>query len=162
MAKDSSGRRDGFTPARSPYGPRPLGALIPALTRPVFRKKSPAAAQLMADWAEVVGPALAAVTSPKRFAAGALTIGCTGPVAMELTHLAPQLISRINAHLGKPMVERLRFVQQAASAAPAAAPRPAPAPPLPDRVEAAVSTVPGEELRAALAKLGRGVYRNRP
>ena len=112
MAKDSD-KAGGFTPARSPYGPRPLGALIPALTKPVFRKRSPAGAQLMADWAGVVGPALSSVTSPLRFTAGTLTIGCAGPVAMELTHLAPQLIGRINAHLGKPMVERLRFVQQA-------------------------------------------------
>ena len=160
MAKDSD-KRDGFTPARSPYGPRPLGALIPALTRPVFRKRSPAGAQLMADWAGVVGPALSAVTTPLRFGAGTLTIGCAGPVAMELTHLAPQLIARINAHLGKPMVERLRFVQQA-QAKPPPAPRPAPPAALPAPVAQAVATVPGEELRAALAKLGRGVYRNRP
>jgi hypothetical protein len=159
MAKDSD-KRDGFTPARSPYGPRPLGALIPALTKPVFRKRSPAGAQLMADWAGVVGPALSSVTSPLRFAAGTLTIGCAGPVAMELTHLAPQLIGRINAHLGKPMVDRLRFVQQA-TARPAPQAKPVPDAPLPEAVAQAVSTVPGEELRAALAKLGRGVYRNR-
>ncbi|MFC7472927.1 DUF721 domain-containing protein [Dankookia sp. GCM10030260] len=159
MAKDSA-KSAGFTPARSPYGPRPLGALIPALTKPVFRRRSPAGAQLMADWAGVVGPALALVTSPIRFTAGTLTIGCAGPVAMELTHLAPQLIARINAHLGKPMVERLRFVQQA-PARPAQAAKPLPDAPLPAPVEAAVGTVPGEDLRAALAKLGRGVYRNR-
>jgi hypothetical protein len=80
---------------------------------------------------------------------------------MELTHLAPQLIGRINAHLGKPMVERLRFVQQAQSRPAPAAP-PVPDAPLPAPVEQAVARVPGEELRAALAKLGRGVYRNRP
>jgi hypothetical protein len=160
MAKDS-GKRDGFTPARSPYGPRPLGALIPALTRPVFRKKSPAGAQLMANWVEVVGPALAAVTVPHRFAAGTLTIACNGPVAMELAHLGPQLVARINGHLGTLTVQRLRFLQQAPSQA-APPRRPVPVAPLPERVEQAVATVPGEELRAALAKLGRGVYRNRP
>lgn len=159
MAKDSD-KAGGFTPTRSPYGPRPLGALIPALTKPVFRKRSPAGAQLMADWAGVVGPALSGVTTPLRFAAGTLTIGCAGPVAMELTHLAPQLIGRINAHLGKPMVERLRFVQQAPARADPM-PRRAPDAALPEPVEQAVATVPGEELRAALAKLGRGVYRNR-
>ena len=145
---------------RSPYGPRPLGALLPALTRPVFRKRSPAGALLMADWAAVVGPSLAAVTAPRRLTAGTLTIACTGPVAMELVHLAPQLIARINAHSGRQTVERLRFLQQAAGG-PAAPPAPPPAPPLPAEVERAVATVPGEELRAALAKLGRGVYRTR-
>ncbi|RAI57493.1 DUF721 domain-containing protein [Roseicella frigidaeris] len=154
-------RRDAFTAARSPYGPRPLGALIPALTRPAFRKRSPAGAQLMADWTEAVGPALAAVTTPHRFAAGTLTIACVGPVAMELTHLAPQLVARINAHLGRVLVERLRFIQQQPAAGQAARRAP-PAAPLPAAVEQAVAAVPGEELRAALAKLGRGVYRHRP
>ena len=31
-------------------GPRPLGALVPALTRPAFKRKSPAGAQIMAEW----------------------------------------------------------------------------------------------------------------
>ena len=159
MAKDSD-KADGFTPARSPYGPRPLGALIPALTKPVFRKKrSPAGAQLMADWAGVVGPALSRVTSPLRFTAGTLTIGCAGPVAMELTHLAPQLIGRINAHLGKPMVDRLRFVQQARPA-PRRSPTGPRCPAAQPRSRRRSPPSRGEKLRAALAKLGRGVYRN--
>jgi hypothetical protein len=58
------------------------------------------------------------------------------------------------------MVERLRFVQQAPARADPM-PRRAPDAALPEPVEQAVATVPGEELRAALAKLGRGVYRNR-
>lgn len=153
MAKDSEDR---FI-----WGPRPLGALIPHLTRPVFRKKSPAGAMLMADWAEIVGPALAAVTTPRRVTTGTLTIACAGPVAMELSHLAPQLIERINAQLGKPVVERLRFVQQASAGTPPAKPRPAPPARLPPATEAAIGKLPEGELREALAKLGRGVYRNR-
>ena len=143
-------------------GPRALGALLPRLTRPAFKRRSPAGAALMADWPAVVGPALAAVSTPKRLGNGTLVIGCAGPVAMELTHLAPQLIGRINAHLGQVVVERLRFVQQApGAAAPPAPRRPAPAAPLPPRVREAMATVPEGELREALEKLARGVYRNR-
>ena len=142
-------------------GPRALGALLPRLTKPAFKRRSPAGAALMADWPVVVGPALAAVTSPKRLASGTLVIGCAGPVAMELTHLAPQLIGRINAHLGQVVVERLRFVQQAGSpAAPAATRRAAPAA-LPPRVREAMAAIPAGELREALEKLAQGVYRNR-
>lgn len=141
-------------------GARPLGALIPRLTRPAFRRKSPAGAQIMADWADLVGPALAAVTTPRRLTSGTLTLGCAGPVALELTHLASQLIQRINSHLGHAAVERLRFVQ-AASAVRPPMPRPQAPAALPERVNAALSTVPGEALREALARLGRGVYRNR-
>jgi hypothetical protein len=115
----------------------------------------------MADWAAVVGPALAAVTSPKRLGSGTLVIGCAGPVAMELTHLAPQLIGRINAHLGQTVVERLRFVQQAAGSAPPPAPRRAEPVALPPRVQEAMAALPEGELREALEKLAQGVYRNR-
>ena len=143
-------------------GPRALGALLPRLTRPAFKRRSPAGAALMADWPQVVGPALAAVTSPKRLSSGTLVIACAGPVAMELTHLAPQLIGRINAHLGQAAVERLRFVQQAPGAAPPpAAPRRAEAAALPPRVREAVAAVPEGELREALEKLAQGVYRDR-
>ena len=142
-------------------GPRALGALLPRLTRAAFKRRSPAGAALMADWPEVVGPALAAVTTPKRLANGTLVIACAGPVAMELTHLAPQLIGRINAHLGQVVVERLRFVQRASPGAAPAPSRPAEPAALPPRVRQAVASVPAGELREALEKLGRGVYRIR-
>jgi len=142
-------------------GPRPLGALVPALTRPAFKRKSPAGAQIMADWPALVGPALAAVSQPVRLSSGTLTLACSGPVAMELQHLAPQLAGRINAALGRVAVERFRFVQRAlAGMAPRPAPRPAPAA-LPAHVESALAGIDSPELRDALARLARGVYRNR-
>lgn len=142
-------------------GPRPLGALVPGLTRPAFKRKSPAGAQIMADWAELVGPAIAAVTQPLRLTQGTLTLACAGPVAMEMQHLAPQLASRINAALGRVAVERFRFVQRAPSGSPPRKRPEAGAKPLPERVESALAGIESPELRAALERLGRGVYRNR-
>lgn len=153
MAKDGDGRR-------FPTAPLPLGKLIPTVTRPAFRRRSPAGAQVLADWAQIVGPALAAVTSPLRLSAGTLTLACSGPVAMELQHLAPELIRRINGHLGRATVERLRFVQQALPGARAAPPAPPPpAAPLPGRVRERLQAVPEGDLRQALENLARGVYR---
>jgi hypothetical protein len=154
MARDAEDRR--FL-----GGPRPLGALVPALTRPAFKRKSPAGAQIMADWPALVGPALAADSQPLRLSAGTLTLACSGPVAMELQHLAPQLAGRINAALGRVAVERFRFVQRApGSAATRAAARPVPAA-LPAHVESALEGIASPELREALARLARGVYRTR-
>ena len=51
------------------YGMRSVAALVPKIARPVFQKRSPASAQLLADWDEIVGPELASVTYAKRFAA---------------------------------------------------------------------------------------------
>ena len=113
----------------------------------------------MADWAGIVGPAIAAVTVPRRLTGSTLTIGCSGPVAMELQHLGPQLIGRINAALGTVTVEALRFVQQAPAGARKAPARPDA--PLPETVRGALDTVGNTALRDALARLGRGVYRAR-
>ena len=110
------------TDERHVYGPRPVSVLMPRLTRPAFRRRSPATAQVLADWAAIVGPAIAAVTTPRRLAAGTLTIACAGPIAMELQHLAGEVIARINTHLGSQVVTALRFVQTPELSAPLAAP----------------------------------------
>jgi hypothetical protein len=89
----------------------PLAQLVPGVTRPVFKKRSPAGATLMADWAAIVGPRLAAETEPRKLSRGQLTIACAGPMALELQHAADALIQRINTHAGTALVERLRFVQ---------------------------------------------------
>jgi hypothetical protein len=135
---------------RHVWGPRAVGTLVPGLTRAAFRKRSPAGAQVMADWADIVGPALAAATTPRRLSGATLTVACTGPVAMELQHMAGPLMARINGHLGRVVVERLRFVQDA-TAVPAAAPSKAAGPPAP------IPGLPAGPLHDALASLGQAV-----
>jgi hypothetical protein len=154
VTKDGDGRR-------FPGAPLPIGNLIPAVTRPAFRKRSPAGAQVLADWAQIVGPALAAVTTPLRLSAGTLTLACAGPVAMELQHLAPELIARINGQLGRAAVERLRFVQQAGTPGPRPAPPPSTPGVVPTPVRERLSDLPEGELRQALEKLAGRVYRGR-
>ena len=140
--------------ARHPFGPRPIGALLPAVTRPAFRKQSPAAAGLMTDWPAIVGPALAQTTRPKRLAAGTLTLGCAGPIALELQHLAGPLMERINTHLGRPLVQRLRFVQEALA--------PPPVPRRKPRLDPVpIEGMPAGDLNDALAALGAAVSTDR-
>jgi len=136
--------------ARHPYGPRPLAALMPAITRPAFKRRSPAAAQLLLDWAEIVGPALAAAAVPKRLVGTTLTLACSGPAALELQHLSAVLVGRINGHLGHAAVEHLRFVQDGA-------PPPPPPPPPPRPPPVAVADMPEGALRDALARLGGAI-----
>ena len=145
---------------RADLGLRSVSALLPRVTRPAFKKRSPAAAQLIADWPAVVGPVMAAQTLPRGLTGGTLTIACSGPVAMELQHLAPQLISRINMAMGQGLVERLRFVQATLKAPPRPAPKPKPVD-LPQHVTASLEEVADPDLREALARLAQGVYRGR-
>lgn len=138
--------------ARHVYGPRPVGALVPGITRAAFKKRSPAGAQVLADWGVIVGPELAAATTPRRLIGGTLTLACSGPTAMELQHMCGQVMERVNRHMGRILVERLRFVQD---------PTP-PAPPLVPPVRRAVALVPVPgiapgPLRDALSALGQVV-----
>jgi len=151
-------KKDGAPADRHIYGPRPVGALVPALVRPAFRKRAPATAQVLADWEAIVGPALAAVTTPRKLFSGTLAIACAGPVAMELQHLSGEVMARINGHLGRVAVTRLRFIQDV----------PPPLPPLatprPQAVAAAqraVASLPAGPLRDALESLGRVVLTER-
>ena len=141
---------DGEDDKRATWGPRPVGSLLPGLGRPAFRRRSPASAQLVADWPAIVGPGLAAVTEPRRLSGTTLTLACTGPVAMELQHMTAELLSRINGHLGRVAVERLRFTQDTVARAspPSATPVPAPKP---------VAGIAPGKLHDALARLSAAV-----
>jgi len=137
------------------YGPRPLGSLIPQVTKPVYRKHNPASAQILADWDIIVGPKVASMTVPRRLDRGVLTIGCSGPAAMDLHYMAIEVINRINTHLGGQPVHTLKFTQ-------AGMPRKAPAimPKPPEAIleaDAAVADLPDGDLKSALAALGRVV-----
>lgn len=133
--------------------PRHLGALLPPITRPVFRKRAAAAAHILADWDAVVGPALAAATVPRRLAGGTLTLACAGPIALELQHRSAEILGRVNAYLGTRAAERLRLIQEAPAPPAALPPRRAPRP------EPKLPGIPDGPLRDALAALGRALPR---
>ena len=146
------------TERRHVYGPRPVAALLPGVTHAAFRHRAPGTAQVLADWGSIVGPALAAVTLPRRLSRGSLTIACSGPIAVELQHLSDELIARINIALGAGVVTALRFVQIAPESRSLPPPPPAPSPQTRARAESAVESLPGGDLRDALAALGRAVF----
>lgn len=155
------GKRPPAKPAdsapRHVYGPRPVGALVPTLTRPAFRKRAPGSAQVMADWAEIVGPELSRTTVPRRISGSTLTLACTGPVALELQHLSEQVLARVNSHLGRVAVQRLRFVQD-----PAAMPAPPPTAPRPAMKRIELPGIPPGPLHDALVALGRRIGQGEP
>ena len=156
---DEQEKPAGEKPPRHIYGPRQIGALLPALLRPAFRRRSPATAQVLADWEMIVGPRLAADTTPRKLFAGTLTIICAGPMAMELQHMSEHLMARINGHLGRIVVTRLRFIQDMPPSLP---PVPPPRPQAMAAAHRAVESLPAGPLRDALESLGRVVLTGRP
>lgn len=151
-------------------GPVAVASLIGAVTRPLMRGRQAAVARLALDWPQVVGVALAAVTAPERLTGaaggGTLTIRASGPMALELAHLAPELIARINTHLGRDAVTRLKFSADGRRAPPSALPPPSRPhrPPPREAARQAVSAVadlPDGPLKEALARLGAHVLARR-
>lgn len=143
---------EGNDDKRHVRGPRQVGGLVAGLTRPAFRRRSPATAQILTDWGVIMGPALAAVTAPRRLSGTTLTLACSGPVAMELQHMSGELIGRINGHLGRVVVERLRFVQEALPG-----PAPAPAPTVAPEPPPVIPGLPQGALHDALARLAQAM-----
>jgi len=159
MADPKEGARRGMSSHAAGWGPRELGQIIPRLTRPAFRKASPQGAQILADWAEIAGPGPLGAAQPVRLSAGTLTLACPGALALEISMLAPQVIERINGHLGRAAVRRLAFVQSAAAVPQAARRRlPRAEVELPAATQAALETLPEGPLRDALARLGQEVF----
>ncbi len=105
------------TPPKRNYAPRGIAGLLAPVVRPAFTRRAPAAAALLADWPNLAGAELAVRAAPVKFAGGTLTLACEGPAALELQHMAPDIIARLNLTLGCRLVERLRFVQQATGVA---------------------------------------------
>jgi hypothetical protein len=154
-----------------------IAAQVPKVTKEALKRRGPAFATIVAEWGEIVGPALAGSCLPEKLStpprppkgvasppqSGTLTIRVSGGAAMELQHLAPLLLERINRFAGFKAVERLRFIQGPMPVRDIV--RGAPAAPLSDAqktgIAAAVESVANPDLQAALARLGEGLVRNR-
>ncbi|MGD8810343.1 MAG: DciA family protein [Gammaproteobacteria bacterium] len=157
------GRNDGETRIGAT---RAVSALIGPLTKRALGKHGFASASLISDWATVVGAELAASCHPLKLAfppgkrdGGTLHLRVSGGAALEIQHVTPQLIERINGHLGYPAVARLKLEQGpvARGSAPRR-PRPAPAPkPMPARHWDGMDEITDPALRESLERLGAAV-----
>jgi len=163
-------------------GLKSVGAHVSRLTGPLARRRGTATARLRAEWSLIVGPEIARHSLPERLVGapappnargarkasgatggGALKLRVDGPLALELQHLAPQLIERINGYFGYPAVGRLQIIQ-----GPLPNPPPGP-PPSPRPLDAArqralreqVATIGDDALRQALERLGRAILTRR-
>ncbi len=143
-------------------GPLAIAAVLDKVTRPLGRRRGLADARLMAEWAAVVGPQLAAESLPERLvrrrdgAGGTLTIRVDGPMALELQHLAPLVIERLNAYFGYRAIERI-VLRQAPVPRPTGEARPRRPAPAAGHPAPGLERVADPELRRALAALGRFV-----
>ena len=158
---------------------RPLAATLPAVTKAALGKRGMALAALLSEWEAIMGPGLAGAVTPLRLTrdrpqaketakesaqddGAVLELKAEGAAAVELQHLEPRILERINAHFGYRAVKRLKLRQ-----GPAGGTRRSPISTVPTirRPGAAeeralfrqLEGVGDESLRDALAGLGRVV-----
>lgn len=69
------------------------------------------AASVVPEWAERVGPAIAAVTTPLRVSQGTLMVGVSSSAWMnELKMMEREIMERINAGRSKGRIKQIRFL----------------------------------------------------
>ena len=154
---------------------QPLADLVGAVIDPVLARQGFSESDLILHWDDIVGERLAANSRPIKLAwpsrppgrqpdappaSATLVVRVEGSFALELQHMADQVLARINAHLGWRCVGRLTFKQGPIERVAPAGRRGAV--PTPSALAAASShlgdiTVDG--LRDALARLGAHVMK---
>ena len=143
-----------------------LAVTLPKVTRRTLGRHGLAEGGLVTDWAAIVGQTIAERSLPLRLSftggerrEGTLHVRVSGALALELQHLEPQVLERINGYFGYRAVGRLKIHQGPIPAPPAA--RLPPAPPPTAEADAEIggllSTVEDDGLREALRGLGRSL-----
>ena len=159
MAKPVKKQQQGNPQPRRANGVREIGALLPDVGGVAFRRFGFSRTALLGQWREIVGPVYCRWSVPEsiRFprgekTGGTLTVRVEGPFSVQLQHVAPQIVERVNRILGHAAVARLKLVQ-------GEVPRP-PAPPPPAETAEPIPVgnlegVKDEGLRHALETLAR-------
>lgn len=160
---------DRFEPPRWKQA-KPLSDYATKLLSPVTERQAGMTLDLLASWDEIAGPEHAARTRPEGlkwarqsedgFEPATLVVACEGAHAVFFQHETGPLVERLNHFFGFHAVDRVQIVQRSVRRPSKAkrAPRERP-----EAVAAVTSRVGGVEhdgLRAALDRLGRGVFRD--
>lgn len=149
-------------------GPRSLAASLPEAAKRTLRHHGFAESGIVTDWPAIVGETLAAHSTPIRLGfprgkrlEGTLQVSVSGALALELQHLEPLVLERINGYFGYRAVGRLKLVHDGRKPPPPPATRAAPAR---DDAKADAALPPeireieDSALRQALERLGRAVH----
>ena len=149
-------------------GMKALAQPLARITRGALGRRGFAEGAVLTEWSSIVGPHLAAQTCPLKLShprgEGAAEQGAgpvlhirvaSGGMAMELAHLEPLVLQRINAHFGFRAVAKLALTQGPLPKRQPPRKKPVePAPELVESIAGQLGTVENPELRHALARLG--------
>jgi hypothetical protein len=146
---------------------RPLAALAQRALTEAFARQGFASIELVTRWPDIVGADIAATSEPERIqwprpaagqppAPGRLWLRVEGPTAVEIQHLSPVILERVNRFLGWQAVTSLRL-RQAPVRTRDRKPPSGPDPVATAQVAATLGGISDTRLRQALARLGAAV-----
>lgn len=160
-------------PPKNRRGALAVGAYIPSVARAAFESHGFPSVAVLSDWPEIIGVEFAEFTAPERLiwprnanqdptdtkahgtthrrGGATLVIRVDGPRALEVQHMAHQLMERVNVYFGYRAIAELRLVQGPVRRANQTSAKPKPQEK--QRAELKVE-IKDEELRAALERLG--------
>ena len=149
---------------------RPLADLVRRTLADTFARQGFASIELVTHWNDIVGTEIAAHCEPLRLQwprgrdvdtpePATLVLRVEGPVAIEIQHLSPVILERVNRFFGWRAVGRLALRQAPLVRRPAPPVRPALDPQAAARLAAKLD-VADEDLRNALARLGAAIKRS--
>jgi len=158
---------------RARKGPVAAAKLLAKVTNPAFRRQGFVESEVLLRWPAIVGPELARLATPEKLtftrgspAGGVLHVRAAGAAGVEVQHLAPTVIERVNSYYGYRAVARVHIVQapltrnteqQAKTAAKRALSTDERR-----RLDAALAATDNPRLKAALARLGAQVLAHDP
>ncbi len=151
--------------------PKPLAELIEDCIGPAFAAQGFASADILAAWPEIVGAQLARYCQPvklewprrprrdpaARTEPGTLVVRVEGAFALELQHLTPVVIQRVNAHYGWACIGRIVLKQGRLQSGLRRVSARSIDPQSREAVAKAVAPIATEPLRDALDRLGLAV-----
>ena len=149
---------------------KPLGQLAGKTIADALKRQGFTQTGLVTHWAEIVGPEIAAHAEPMRVQwprpihedapePATLVLRVEGPVALEIQHLSPRIIERVNRFFGYQAVTRIAIRQAPLARRPAKRARGAPDAAAVARLAETLPDIADDGLRQALARLGAAVKR---
>ena len=102
---------------RGAGGPLPIATLVPKLTRKALGKYGFSYAGLITEWEAIIGTDIARTSIPEKLTfpqnkrdSGVLRLRAESGAALEIQHLEPQILDRINSYFGYRAVARLQLI----------------------------------------------------
>jgi len=139
-----------------------MSALAPQLTKQYLAGKPTFLPNMRAHWPEVVGPYLARLTEPHKLSVHASASGkqavlhlhCEPMASLEVQHMIPQVLQKVNLFCGSDQIHKIKLVQKALNKKLSTYNKPEKKlKPLSPEIEGSLEAVENESLREALKKL---------